>query len=77
MGEFSWRDRSVFVTGATGLLGSWLTEALLDRGAEVTCLVRDWVPASRLVELKAVDRANLVRGELEDVALLTRVQIIL
>lgn len=72
MSEFSWRDRNVFVTGATGLLGSWLTEALLDRGAEVTCLVRDWVPASRLVELKGIDRANLVRGELEDVALLTR-----
>ena len=72
MSDFSWQDRNVFVTGATGLLGSWLTEALLDRGAEVTCLVRDWVPASRLVELKATDRANLVRGELEDVALLTR-----
>ncbi|MDX1576899.1 MAG: GDP-mannose 4,6-dehydratase [Gemmatimonadota bacterium] len=72
MNEFSWRDRNVLVTGATGLLGSWLTEALLDRGAEVTCLVRDWVPASRLVEQRAIDRANLVRGELEDLALLTR-----
>ena len=72
MSDFSWRDRNVLVTGATGLLGSWLTEALIERGAEVTCLVRDWVPASRLVELRAIDRANLVRGELEDVALLTR-----
>jgi len=72
MSGFSWRDRNVFVTGATGLLGSWLTEALLNRGAEVTCLVRDWVPASRLVELRDTDRANLVRGELEDLALLTR-----
>lgn len=72
MSDFFWRDRNVLVTGATGLLGSWLTEALLERGAEVTCLVRDWVPASRLVELGAVDRAKVVRGELEDVALLTR-----
>lgn len=72
MSEFSWRDRNVLITGATGLLGSWLTESLIDRGAEVTCLVRDWVPASRLVELRAMDRANLVRGELEDVGLLTR-----
>ncbi len=72
MSDFFWRDRNVFVTGATGLLGSWLTEALLDRGAEVTCLVRDWVPASRLVEQRLTDRANLVRGELEDLELLTR-----
>lgn len=67
-----WQRRSVFVTGATGLLGSWLSERLVGLGAEVTCLVRDWVPASRLVQLRAVDRMNLVRGELEDLPLLTR-----
>jgi CDP-glucose 4,6-dehydratase len=72
MTDTFWRDRHVFVTGATGLLGSWLTERLVDEGAEVTCLVRDWVPASRLVELRAIDRVNLVRGELEDLPLLTR-----
>jgi dihydroflavonol-4-reductase len=30
----------VLVTGATGFIGSYLTEALLRRGHEVTCLVR-------------------------------------
>lgn len=68
-----WQSRSVFVTGATGLLGSWLVEALLDRGATVTCLVRDWTPHSRFVELGFTARANLVRGELEDFPLLLRV----
>lgn len=67
-----WQSRSVFVTGATGLLGSWLVEALLDRGATVTCLVRDWTPHSRFVELGFTARANLVRGELEDLPLLLR-----
>jgi CDP-glucose 4,6-dehydratase len=67
-----WRNHRVFVTGATGLLGSWLTEALIERGADVTCLVRDWVPQSRLVGSRGWERANLVRGELEDVALVTR-----
>ena len=68
-----WRDRAVFVTGATGLLGSWITEALADRGAQVTCLVRDWIPRSRLMQSSAWNRVNLVRGELEDLELLTRV----
>ena len=38
-----WRDCPVFVTGATGLLGSWLVSQLLDAGSNVVCLVRDWV----------------------------------
>jgi CDP-glucose 4,6-dehydratase len=68
-----WKDRNVFVTGATGLLGSWLTEVLTARHARVTCLVRDWVPESRLFRTGAFERMNIVRGELEDAALLTRV----
>lgn len=68
-----WRDRPVLVTGATGLLGSWITEALSNGGAAVTCLVRDWVPQSRLIQSTAWNRANLVRGELEDLELLIRV----
>ncbi len=61
-----WRNRNVFVTGATGLLGSWLVEALVERGANVVCLVRDAVPRSRLVSSGAIERVVVVRGELED-----------
>jgi CDP-glucose 4,6-dehydratase len=67
-----WKARRVFVTGATGLLGSWLTEALLARGATVVCLMRDWVPFSELVRSGAVARTIVVRGELEDLPLLVR-----
>jgi CDP-glucose 4,6-dehydratase len=67
-----WKDRNVFVTGATGLLGAWLVEALLEQGANVVCLVRDWVPGSRLVTSGGLERTNLVRGELEDYHLLLR-----
>ena len=66
MTGFSWRNHSVLVTGATGLLGSWLTEALLARGANVTCLVRDQVPRSRLVSGGAIARVNVVQAPLED-----------
>jgi CDP-glucose 4,6-dehydratase len=61
-----WSHRNVFVTGATGLLGSWLVEGLLERGARVTCLIRDWVPRGRLAEAGLLARVNVVHGELED-----------
>lgn len=67
-----WTSRSVFVTGATGLLGSWLAEELVRRGASVTCLVRDWVPESRFMDEGILSRVRTVRGELEDHALLVR-----
>ena len=67
-----WRDRNVLVTGATGLLGGWLSEALLARKANVTCLVRDWVPRSRAVESGLLARINAVRGSLEDYDLVLR-----
>lgn len=67
-----WNNKSVFVTGASGLLGSWLVDALVERGARVTCLVRDWVPDSRLLEEQAMRRVNMVRGELEDLELTIR-----
>ncbi len=67
-----WSDRNVFVTGATGLLGSWLVGDLLGRGANVVCLMRDWVPRSLLASSGDLERANVVRGELEDHALLLR-----
>ena len=44
-----WKDRRVLVTGATGLLGSWMVEELLGRKADVICLIRDWVPESKLI----------------------------
>ncbi|MEJ2755884.1 MAG: GDP-mannose 4,6-dehydratase, partial [Gammaproteobacteria bacterium] len=37
-----WRDRNVYVTGASGLLGRWLVNALNTAGANVVGLIRDW-----------------------------------
>jgi CDP-glucose 4,6-dehydratase len=67
-----WRDRPTFVTGATGLVGGWLVQRLLDLGAEVTCLVRDWVPQSRLFRAGLAERVVLVRGDARDQAVLER-----
>src|ERR1700691_5014078 len=67
-----WRDRSVFVTGGTGLLGSWLVSQLLDAGSNVVCLVRDWVPQSELVRSRRIERVNTVRGDITDRNLIER-----
>ena len=58
-----WRDRSVFVTGASGLVGSWLIRQLLEAEADVTCLVRDWIPNSELVRANLIDKVKVVRGD--------------
>jgi CDP-glucose 4,6-dehydratase len=73
MNDSFWKGRNVFVTGATGLLGSWLVEELVRRGANVICLIRDWVPQSRFVTMSFPDQTVLVRGELEDLDLLRRI----
>jgi len=71
MSEF-WRDRSVLVTGCTGLLGSWLVAELVQRGARVTGLVRDSVPKSRLYTEDWHQQINIVRGCVQDLQTLKR-----
>ena len=61
-----WQDRPVLVTGATGLVGSWLTRRLVEAGADVTCIVRDWVPQSELVRTGTLDRVKVVRGDIRE-----------
>lgn len=68
----SWTNARVFVSGATGLLGSHLTAELVRRGATVVCLVRDWVPDSEAVTAGTLARCRLVRGELEDYEVVLR-----
>jgi len=67
-----WQDRPVLVTGATGLLGSWLTRRLGEAGANVVCLVRDWVPQSELVRSSVLERVKVVRGDIRDRDVLER-----
>jgi len=68
-----WKGQNVFVTGCTGLLGSWISENLLSAGANVVGLVRDQVPANRLQQERFMDRINVVSGQVEDYLLMERV----
>lgn len=72
MMEF-WKDRRVFVTGATGLIGGWLVERLNQFGADVITLVRDWVPSSKFLRSKITDKVIVVRGDLADPKELERI----
>lgn len=68
-----WLDRPTLVTGATGLVGSWLVKRLLAARADVVCLTRDWVPEAELVRSGMLAGVKVVRGDVRDQALLERV----
>ncbi len=68
-----WRDRPVLVTGCTGLLGSWLTQTLVEAGADVAGLIRDDVPQSHLARSGVIERIRVARGDVTDYATMERV----
>ena len=68
-----WLDRSVLVTGATGLVGGWVVRRLIASRADVICLVRDWIPQSELVRSGLIESVKVVRGDICNQALLERV----
>ncbi len=70
-----WKDRRVLVTGSTGVLGLNLVNRLALYGAEVTSVVRDWVPKAGMLGtwLNHDSSVNIVRGELEDYCFMERV----
>jgi CDP-glucose 4,6-dehydratase len=67
-----WLDRPTFVTGGTGLVGSWLVKRLLEAGADVVCLVRDWVPQSEMVRTGYIEKVKVARGDIRDRDILER-----
>jgi CDP-glucose 4,6-dehydratase len=68
-----WRDRSILVTGATGLVGGWLVKRMVAAGASVVAIVRDWVPQAELVQTGLLDSVTAVRGDICDQEFLERV----
>ena len=71
--ETFWEDKNVLITGCTGLLGSWLTDSLITKKANIIGLVRDSVPRSRLFQSNSIHRIVTVRGEVENYFLLERI----
>ncbi len=61
---YQWKERRVLVTGATGIVGSWLCEELVKREAYVVALVRDHDPQSRFFYEKIAEGCAVVSGDL-------------
>jgi len=62
--SFSWKERRVLVTGATGIVGSWLCEELVANGAYVVAMILDDDPFSRFYSDGISNRCSVVRGNL-------------
>ena len=67
-----WRDRPTLVTGGTGLVGTWLVKRLVTAGADVTCIIRDWIPQSELSASGLLSKVKVVRGDICDEGLVER-----
>lgn len=67
-----WNNKNVFVTGGTGFLGSYLVKKLVSYGANVTILVRDYIPQSNIYIGEEYKKVNVVQGMLEDYLLIER-----
>ena len=64
--EDTWSKRRVLVTGATGMVGSWVARELVSRNAFVVALVADTDPNSELIRSRVIDRVTVVNGRLEN-----------
>lgn len=64
--NLSWQGRSVFITGAAGFVGRWLSEKLVSQGARVIAL--DWQGKSDTTGLPLLDSKGFesIQGRVEN-----------
>jgi CDP-glucose 4,6-dehydratase len=72
MSQNNWLNKNIFITGCTGLLGSWLTEELINLGANIIGLQRDQVPQARIYREGIIDKITVIPGNLEDYNVIER-----
>jgi CDP-glucose 4,6-dehydratase len=68
----AWSRRRVFVTGASGIVGSWLVKRLVREGAYVVALIHDWDPQTELIRSGDIAKVHVVNGALEEYATIER-----
>jgi CDP-glucose 4,6-dehydratase len=60
-----WSTKRVLVTGATGMVGAWVTRWLVDAGAYTVALISDADPQSELIRSGYINRVAVMNGRLE------------
>ena len=65
-------ESSALVTGAYGLLGSWLVKSLLEAGARVTVVYRDELPKAARSVMGREGQVTVVRGDICEEGLISR-----
>lgn len=68
----AYAGRTVFVTGASGIVGSWLVRSLLGAGVNIVALIRDEDPRSELIRSGDDRRIVRLHGSLEDLGVVER-----
>ncbi|MFT6765300.1 MAG: CDP-glucose 4,6-dehydratase [Alteromonas naphthalenivorans] len=71
--NFSWNNKNVLVTGAAGLLGSWLIEQLIKDKAHVIALLRDTQVSSLFTLKNLSQKVTIIQGDLCDYQSLVRI----
>jgi CDP-glucose 4,6-dehydratase len=69
----NWSDKNVLITGASGFVGGALLDRLISAGANTVCLVRDYIPKSRLFATELHKKTIMANGALEDYGLIRRI----
>ncbi len=67
-----WIQKNVLITGASGFLGSYLTEKLSNLGANIVAIVRDQIPKSRLFYEHINQSISIVNGDINEYSLIER-----
>jgi CDP-glucose 4,6-dehydratase len=68
-----WKNRTAFVTGATGFVGAHIVRFLVECGAKVVCLQRDAVRTNSLDVFDLRRRVTVIQGAVEDYTLMARI----
>lgn len=61
-----WSSKRVLVTGATGMVGAWVTRWLADAGAYTVAFVSDADPQSELIRSGYINKVAVINGRLEN-----------
>ncbi|MFA6096764.1 MAG: SDR family NAD(P)-dependent oxidoreductase [Candidatus Paceibacterota bacterium] len=67
-----WKNKKVLVTGATGFIGSWLTESLVENGSDVTILVNKSDPFKEDAIKHLKKKIHIIYGDIRNKNLISK-----